>query len=110
MPLGIIKKNETMYKDMIDILDHHHKYVPSKVAKVPYCGDEQEELSEDAAVSIILTIFHKILFGGDQLTVARARGSQLDRVTSDTGANQLQGIIPVFEDWHVELLLLQVYS
>ncbi len=54
-------------------------------------------------VPIDLTRCHKIVFGGDQLTTARMRGSQLDRVTSDTEINRLNGVISVFEDWHVSI-------
>ena len=40
------------------------------------------------------TQFSKILLGGDQLTAARARGTQ--------------GLIPVIEDWHVRMSLMKV--
>ena len=52
--------------------------------------------------------FHKILFGGDQLTVARARGSQRIRINSETGVDRLQGLVPVAEDWHTLVILLGV--
>ena len=44
--------------------------------------------------------FHKILFGGDQLSVARARGAQMERKNEDRPTRQLRGLVPVVEDWH----------
>ena len=52
--------------------------------------------------------FHQILFGGDQLTVARARGSQRIQVNSESQADRLQGLVPVAEDWHTKVTLLEV--
>ena len=48
-----------------------HEYVPthSTLSKETVPGDVEE-------VDITKDKFHQILFGGDQLTVARARGSQ----------------------------------
>ena len=54
------------------------------------------------------TQFSKILLGGDQLTAARARGTQAIRRTESTPANRLQGLIPVIEDWHVRMSLMKV--
>lgn len=53
-------------------------------------------------------MFYQILFGGDQLTVARARGSQHIRMNSDTAVDRLLGLIPVTEDWHTSVVLLGV--
>ena len=97
-------KNETHYKDMIDIIKHHHQYVPQEESTSVFQlsnGNSQEE------VSVTELTFHRVLFG-DQLATARARGSQLDRVSSNTAMEQLQGVLPVFEDWHAKVLLLQV--
>lgn len=46
--------------------------------------------------------------GGDQLTVARARGTAALRATHDSPTERLNGIIPVIEDWHVRLTLMKV--
>ena len=56
------------------------------------------------------TEFFKILLGGDQLTVARVRGTQALRQTEDTAVNHLQGLIPVIEDWHARMALVKVIS
>lgn len=92
---------------MIDIIFHHHKYVPTAQSTETYCAEQSLDDCNEV-VPVDYTRFHKILYGGDQLTTARMRGSQLDRVTSDTGVNRLKGIIPVFEDWHAKVVLLQV--
>ncbi len=70
MPLGVLLKNENKAVDMVDIVTHLHQYIPvyeySKTFQVPGTGDEVEVL--DASL-------HRIFFGGDQLTAARARGA-----------------------------------
>ena len=53
-------------------------------------------------------VFKPVLFGGDQLTAARARGSQQIRVNSETSSEGLRGLIPVAEDWHTSVVLLTV--
>ena len=52
---------------------------------------------------------HSILFGGDQLTAARARGSQLIRRNSEIPSERLEGLHPVAEDWHTKVTVLKVH-
>ena len=85
---------------MIDIMESLQKYSPC--TQLPLVGHDGSEISVD--------IFHHILFGGDQLTVARARSAQAQRENTDRGALRLEGLIPVLEDWHTQLTLLQVSS
>ena len=64
-------------------------------------------------ISVLLSqvcrdIFKPVLLGGDQLTVARARGSQQIRVNLETASDRLCGFIPVAEDWHTSVVLLTV--
>lgn len=54
------------------------------------------------------TKFHEILFGGDQLTVARARGAQVLRSTHDSAVSRITGLIPVIEDWHARMTMMKV--
>ena len=49
------------------------------------------------------TQIHSVLFGGDQLTVARTRGTQALRDTEETPVHRLEGIVPVVEDWHARV-------
>ena len=88
---------------MVDIMESLQEYVPthSTLIKETVPGVVEE-------VDIMKDEFHQILFGGDQLTVARARGSQRIRKNSECGKERLEGLIPVCEDWHTKLCLLGV--
>ena len=59
-------------------------------------------------VSVPQATFHSILFVGDHLTAARARGAKKARVNSVTPVSHLEGMIPCAEDWHARLNLLDV--
>ena len=48
------------------------------------------------------------LVGGDYLSVARARGAQLIRNTSELEMHRLNGMLLVAEDWHAKVCLLEV--
>ena len=49
-----------------------------------------------------------ILIGGDQLTVARARGAQKAKVNSVSSSNRFDGLLPMVEDWHAKVVVLKV--
>lgn len=99
VPLGIILRNENKITEMVDIMDVMHKYVPMKAdtANIRPPGDADLE-----PIPVELSVFHKILFGGDQVTAARARGAQLARCTQSSARDQLRGLLPVCEDWHAK--------
>ena len=80
-----------------------YEYVPthSTFSKETVPGDVEE-------VDVTKDKFHQILFGGDQLTVARVHGSQRIRKNSERGKEHLEGLTPVCEDWHTKLCLLGV--
>lgn len=71
VPLGVTLKSEMKYEEMIEIIEVLQKYVPIKEYKetytVPNTGDEVQVKHQQ---------MYQILFGGDQLTAARARGCQ----------------------------------
>ena len=50
----------------------------------------------------------QLLFGGDQLTAARARGAIRQRQNSLTAKQRLEGLNPVTEDWHAKVVLITV--
>ena len=104
-PLGILLKSEMSYADMISILEELHKYVPvvssTTQTNVPVDGEVEE-------CTVIDDKFHRLLFGGDQLTTARARGAQRVRSNSERPLHKLEGFEPVCEDWHVKGVLLRV--
>ena len=52
--------------------------------------------------------FHPILVGGDQLKAARGRGAKKAKVHTVSPTSRLEGLIPVAEDWHTKVTLLEV--
>lgn len=103
MPLGVLVKNENKYEDMISIMEHNHQYVPTTTTNL-----EIELPAVDEKLKVEKTEFHTILFGGDQLTAKRARGSQMIRCNSITSTQQINGLLPTAEDWHAKLCFLEV--
>lgn len=103
VPLGVLLKNENVGSEMIEILANLQKYVPYKdctnLMYVPSTGEVA--ISESA-------IYQNVLFGGDQLTAARARGAITAMANHPTPRSLLEGIIPVIEDWHTLVVLLEV--
>ena len=87
---------------MVEIMLYMHKYVPtiSKTIHLEVEGETDTQARAD--------YFHTVLFGGDQLTVARARCAQNIRENSLYGTEQLLGLLPVCEDWHARVVLQSV--
>ena len=105
----MILKNENVLSEMVEILDELHKYVPTKQTtqttldvEVVHGQDEVEHLS------LTVDHFHHILLGGDQLTIARARGCQRIRNNSESRRACLEGFFPVVEDWHTKMCYMKV--
>ena len=69
---------------------------------------EVEVEGEDEPEQLTIDRFHQVLIGGDQLTVARIRSAQAARLNSESGSGQLRGFLPVVEDWHARLCLMEV--
>ena len=88
MPLGICLKNEAKLSDMCQIMDILSQYIPVQKEEA------QRQDTHDRSKVI------QILFFGDQLTVARARGSIALRALHDTTIDQLKGLVPTVADWH----------
>lgn len=65
-------------------------------------------LQDDEFVELEDSNFHRILVGGDQLTVARCRGSIAVRSDHRTSVDCLRGVTPVLEDWHAKRSYLMV--
>ena len=102
VPLGVQLKNENVIEDMVEIMTEVQRYVPTISQSVDV------EVAGESTVTVKADHFHNILFGGDQLTVARARGAQHVRENSIDGIGRLEGLIPVCEDWHARVTLLSV--
>ena len=56
VPLGVLKKNEMNYDDMIGIMEHLHKYVPTKMETVNI------DLITDDHLEITKTSFHSLIW------------------------------------------------
>ena len=106
VPLGVYLKDENKLNEMVDILDELHKYVPMVKTTEVYETAGPSGCKETAEIN--MCHFHHILIGGDQLTVARVRGSQDSRYNSNNGRRRLEGFIPVIEDWHTKMCAMKV--
>ena len=87
---------------MSKILAHYMELVPTRPSKGHF------RLPNGSILEFDDTKFYSILFGGDQLTVARIRGSQALRDIQEKKVDRLEGIIPVIEDWHARMTLMKV--
>lgn len=95
--------NENKGDEMIQILQHLQQYIPEKEYEDELCVPNQQELIKTTKV-----LQHKILLGGDQLTVARVRGAQTAMCNGIDAVKRLEGFIPVIQDWHAKVVLLEV--
>lgn len=100
--MGIELKNENKTDEMCQIMDSLHKYVPS-IAK-----DETLTLPNGELLSVSNKELWETLFGGDQLTVVRARGAIDIRDDHNPSSDKLRGLLPVIEDWHSRMTILKV--
>ena len=78
---------------MVDILDVLHQYVPKTTTTQTY--DTCAEDGSTRTTKIHIDHINPIPIGGDQLTVARVRGSQDALLNSESGMQRVQGLIPV---------------
>jgi hypothetical protein len=88
---------------MIDIMRHYSRYVPCIEKEITTTIDSTGE-----SVNLVISFLHQILFGGDQLTCAHARSAMKNVTNTDNAASKLLGLLPVVEDWHAQLNLLDV--
>ena len=103
VPLGIIMKNENKVDEMVSIMSSLHQYLPMRQLSGSVAVPGSSDLE-----TVDVELLHKTLLGGDQLTVARARGAQSQRENSVHPKGQLSGFIPVVEDWHAKVCLMEV--
>ncbi len=81
------------------------KFMPSMF---PLYRQKEVVLSPMAIPEHDNTSFYKRLFGGDQLTVVRARGAIELHSLHAKAVDHLEGVMPVVEDWHVRMTLMKV--
>ena len=104
VPLGVQLRNENKLEDMGKILEELH------IKCVPTNRSEGElTLPNGHTIPVDDTQFFQTLLGGDQLTVARVRGTVGLRRTHDKPLDHLDGILPVVEDWHARMTLMKVH-
>lgn len=103
IPLGVMLCDENKLEEMGQILSKYMELVPSLSAVGHYILPNSSLLDFDD------TRFFSILFGGDQLTVARIRGTQALRDTHDQAVDRLEDAIPVVEYWHARMTVLKVH-
>ena len=95
--------NENKGDEMIEILKHLHQYVPEvETEENVYISSEQTYVKKCVVHQ------HKLLFGGDQLTVARIRGAQTAMCNATDSHMKLEGFIPTIQDWHTQVVLVEV--
>ena len=97
-------KNEVKHEDMVSIMTHLQKYVSM-------CSKESsvQDPDDNEKYTLVEDTFH-YLFGGDQLTVERAYGGKKERKNESRGKYQLDGLVPVVEDWHAKVAELHVHA
>ena len=88
--------------EMCKIIEQLHRYVPS------VWTDETIPLPNGEELSVKEVSMWETLFGGDQLTVARARGSIAIRANHPDAKERLEGLVPTVEDWHSRMTLMKV--
>ena len=88
---------------MVELLSHLYQYVPVKEYT-----HQKFIPSRNEYVDYTNAVVHGTLLGGDQLTAARASGALKAMANAATPVKQLSGLIPVIEDWHVEVIILEV--
>ena len=81
---------------MCTIMDQLQTYAPGVQST------KQLSLLENGVAELNDVDFHRLLIGGDQLTVARCRGSAAVRSDHSTSTERLCGLTPVSEDWHAK--------
>ena len=86
--LGVLLLNENKGNEMIEILQHLQKCVP----KI-HCTDTIFIPSTQRSVSKIKIKQHRIVFSGDQLTVARMMGAQVAITNAHTPSQKINGSI-----------------
>lgn len=96
-------KSEQVNTEMMEIMDELHAYVPRKTTETTF-----ENQTEGISMTYTKDCLHPILFGGDQLTCARARSCQRIRMNSEIASDALLGLVPCCEDWHAKMTFLSV--
>ncbi len=85
--LDILKKNETVHQEMLDIMEE----------VIGYLGEDYPQECRVAS-------------GGDHLTCERQIGGQRHKMDGNTRPEKLKVLEPVVEDWHCQVCVITVCS
>ena len=85
VPLGVMFYNENKTDEMCLTMKDLHKYVPTQTSQVTYHLPDEDFICSEQS-------YHRILFGGDQLTVCRSRGAQFARSLDDMPQERCDGL------------------
>ena len=99
--MGVLLHDENKWDGMSYILHHFMKYIPTLTREGEMPLPDGNVFTFDDT---------KILFGGDQLTAAMMRGTQALLGFTTTPTDRLEGVLPVLEDWHSRMALVDVSS
>ena len=83
--LDVLNKDENLSKDMIDIMNFLHQFVPQAEDKI-----------------------HSVLSFGDELTCEREHSSQEDQRDAPTASKRFEGLVPCISDFHTFGNFMQV--
>ena len=84
---------------MTNILTHIQGYVP--------CKQTEKLLDAEPFTQTDYQLF-TTLVDGDQLSAARARNCVMIQDNAENNFDKLNGLLPVVEDWHVKVCLIEV--
>ena len=87
---------------MCNIMTELHQYVPDKPCQTKFRLPNGEFYTTDDCA------LYPILCGGDLLTACRCRRAQSLCCNHESTVDRLEGLVPVFEDWHAKLTLVKV--
>ena len=101
VPLGVQMKNEAYLTEKTQNMDSINRYVPSEKSSSSVIMNGSQYMYDNSKLI-------QVLFFGDQLTVARARGAAVLREPQKSKLDKLEGFVPSIVDWHTRMCFLQV--
>ena len=84
---------------MTNILTHTQGYVP--------CKQTEKLLKAEPFTQTVYQLFTTLVCG-DHLSTARARNCVMIQNNAENNFGTLNGLLPVVEDWHVKVCLMEV--
>ena len=82
------------------MVGHPTKVKKYKIQKYVPCTFNEDGTIQDP--------IEELPFGGDQLTIERAKNCQLAMLDGESKYDQISALLPKFEDWHLKKTLYEV--